>query len=146
MCLCGRKSIKEYFQKTTKIVIVSNKTFSNFIKDFLRNKSSSLQNNIFLIKNVKFIFRDLQRYNANNVEKLRKIKSQLFDSLLSTIEHENVMNDIVLYYAMIIQVFIMVCLNLFKQTISLYLFQRLSFTIFTRSILEYIVSYNLQYI
>ena len=55
--------------------------------------------------------------NANNVEKLRKIKSQLFDSLLSTIEHENVMNDIVLYYAMIIQVFIMVCLNLFKQTI-----------------------------
>ena len=51
-----RKCIKSYFQDVTKKGLVTNKSFWNFIKLFLANKSCHTQNDIMLIENVKESF------------------------------------------------------------------------------------------
>ena len=53
-----RKCIKLYFQDVTKKSLVTNKSFWNFVKPFLNNKSGHSQNDIMLIYNGKVIVKE----------------------------------------------------------------------------------------
>ena len=53
-----RKCIKLYFQDVTKKSLVRNKSFWNFVKPFLNNKSGHSQNDIMLIYNGKVIVKE----------------------------------------------------------------------------------------
>ena len=70
-----RKCIKSYFQDVTKKGLVTNKSFWNFVKPFLTNKSCHTQNDIMLIDNGKVIVeeRDLaETFNDHYINIVEK--------------------------------------------------------------------------
>ena len=70
-----RKCIKSYFRDVTKKGLFTNKSFWNFVKPFLTNKSCHTQNDIMLIDNGKVIVeeRDLaETFNDHYINIVEK--------------------------------------------------------------------------
>ena len=97
--------IKSYFQDVTKIGLVTNKSFWNFFKPFLTNKSCHTQNDIMLIDNGKAIVEEsdlVETFNdqyINIVEKSSGQKTCNFVSDTNSLEENVVINEIVQHYS-----------------------------------------------
>ena len=102
--LLRRKSIKSYFRDVTKKGLVTNKSFLNFNKPFLTNKSCHTQNDIMLIDNGEVIVEErelAETFNdhyINIVEKLSGQKPCNFISDKDSLEDDVVINEIAQHY------------------------------------------------
>ena len=70
-----RKCIKSYFQDVTKKGLVASKSFWNFVKPFLTNKSYHIQNDIMLIDNGKVIVQEsdlVEKFNDHYINIVEK--------------------------------------------------------------------------
>ena len=85
-----RECIKSYFQNVTKKGLVTNKSFWNFIKPFLTNKSCHTQNDIILIDNGKVIVEEsdlVETFNNHYINIVEKSSEQNHVTLLRTKIH-----------------------------------------------------------
>ena len=100
-----RKCIKSYFQDVTKKGLVASKSFWNFVKPFLTNKSYHIQNDIMLIDNGKVIVQEsdlVEKFNdhyINIVEKSSGQKPCNFVSDTNSLEDDVVINETVQHYS-----------------------------------------------
>ena len=100
-----RKCIKSYFQDVTKKGLVTNKSFWNFVKPFLTNKSCHTQNDIMLIDNGKVIVEEsdlVETFNdhyINIVEKSSEQKPSNFFSDTNSLKDDVVINEIEQHYS-----------------------------------------------
>ena len=74
-----RKCIKSYFQDVTKKGLVTNKSFWNFVKPFLTDKSCDTQNDVMLINNGKVIIEEsdlVETFNDHYINIVEKLSGQ----------------------------------------------------------------------
>ena len=100
-----RKYIKSYFQDISKEGLVTNKSFWNFVKSFLTNKSCHTQNEIMLIVNGKIIVAAsglVEIFNDHYITIVEKSSGQKpcnYVSDRNSLEDDVVINEIVQLYS-----------------------------------------------